>query len=96
MAAKITIDLPAALNNLIGKEESISLEADTPEQAMSRLGKRYPKLREILLNEAGELRNRLVFPLFLNSSPISRAHGEMGQKLRDGDLLVLLAPISGG
>ena len=95
MLAKVSIILPTMLEDRIGDRGPIQLEAETSFQAIILLVQKYPQLRDVLINDEGGFRGRMI-QLFLNNVQLDRVHGEMGRSLVDGDVLALMAPVSGG
>ncbi|MEA2599336.1 MAG: hypothetical protein QOF89_328 [Acidobacteriota bacterium] len=95
MSAKIKVEVSSFLGGLTSPDRVVFMEADTPDEAMVRLAARFPRLREVLLNEAGHVRGGGV-ALFINSRQLSMIQGGMHAKLCDGDELAVVTPISGG
>jgi molybdopterin synthase sulfur carrier subunit len=92
---KITIKVFANLREIIGQEElKIDIASgDTVGNALSKLIKNYPALKEIIFNEKGEVSRYLN--VFINGRNIRAAKG-LDTILKEDDKIILFPPLGGG
>ena len=75
------------------REELDLPEDSTPMDFVMKVVEKYPSLKGILLTEGGELKKNLL--ISVNAEVVPR--GELKERrLREGDEVVILPPISGG
>ena len=90
----ITVKIPAPLRPLTQNQAEIALEAPaTVGAAVEELTRRFPGLKDRLLDDKGALRRYIN--VFRNDEDI-RAAGGLGAALRDGDRLSVVPAIAGG
>ncbi len=90
----ITVKIPAPLRPLTQNLSEVALEsAATVGAAVEELSRRYPGLRERLLDDKGGLRRYVN--LFRNDQDV-RSAGGLEAKLSDGDRLSVVPAIAGG
>ncbi len=91
---KLTIELTKPFSDAVGnKELAMDFEGSTLEELLSALSEQYPKLKKEFYDENGEVTYYMV--AFVNDKPVSSLDGP-NTRLKDGDRVVLLVPISGG
>ena len=90
----VTVKIPAPLRPLTQGQAEVSLEnAPTVKAAVEELSRRYPGLRERLLDDKGALRRYVN--IFRNDEDIR--HGKSLQTaLSEGDKLTIVPAIAGG
>ncbi|MBS2020867.1 MAG: MoaD family protein [Deltaproteobacteria bacterium] len=90
----ITVKIPAPLRPLAQNQSEVALEAaNTVGAAVDELGKRFPGLKDRLLDDKGGLRRYVN--LFRNDEDV-RASGGLTTALKDGDRLAIVPAIAGG
>ncbi|MFL5457207.1 MAG: ubiquitin-like small modifier protein 1 [Myxococcales bacterium] len=90
----VTVKIPAPLRPLTQGQAEVSLEnAPTVKAAVEELSRRYPGLRERLLDDKGALRRYVN--LFRNDEDVRHAQG-LGTALKEGDRLTIVPAIAGG
>ena len=90
--SEVTIDLPSMLAGVIGRS-TLTVEADTLEQALSRAFLEVPTLRDHVCDETGSFRPHVL--CFLNDTN-SRWLDDLDRPVRDGDRITFLQAVSGG
>jgi len=90
----VTVKIPAPLRPLTQNQSEVALEsAATVGAAVEELSRRFPGLRERLLDDKGALRRYVN--LFRNDTDV-RGAGGLEAKLNDGDRLSVVPAIAGG
>lgn len=89
---RVTIDLPSLLAGVTG-ERSLTVEADTLNQALERAFVQAPTLRGHLYDESGGFRRHVL--CFLNETN-TRWFEDLDRPLREGDCITILQAVSGG
>ncbi len=88
-----SIQIPTALRQYAGEQDTIEVPAGTVDEAMSALVERYPDLRKHLYTEGGALRN--FVNLYVNDEDVR--YLERGKTpLGTGDSLMIIPAIAGG
>lgn len=85
--------VPSLINDCTGGRSFFQLEADTLEQALSRLVETYPLLRIHLYKEDGSLREHVL--IYYNDDNLAWIANK-DIPLQDGDRLSVLQAVSGG
>ena len=91
----ITLKYFATIRDIIGKkEESLSLKkGHSVMDLLIKLAEIYgEKISQFIFDEKGEIRENLTF--LINGQAIKNEN--LNRKLKDGDVFVILPPISGG
>jgi molybdopterin converting factor small subunit len=89
----VTIHLPAALRRYCNGLADVPVQAATVRAALSGLETTQPALYRNLCDERGGLRRHLN--VFVNSSHMRDRNG-LDTPLSDGDVVTILAAVSGG
>jgi molybdopterin synthase sulfur carrier subunit len=90
----ITVKIPAPLRPLTQNQAEVALEsAATVGAAVEELSRRFPGLREKLLDDKGALRRYIN--LFRNDTDV-RSAGGLAATLSEGDRLSVVPAIAGG
>ena len=90
----VTVKIPAPLRPLTQNQSEVSLvEAASVGAAVDELGRRFPGLKDRLLDDKGALRRYVN--LFRNEEDV-RAAGGLLAALKDGDRLAIVPAIAGG
>ncbi|MCK6460001.1 MAG: MoaD/ThiS family protein [Planctomycetes bacterium] len=91
--ARVTIDLPSMLGNVLGGVRRIEAEGDTWTQALDDAFRKLPALRVHVCDETGALRRHVL--CFVND--VNTRFGEgPPPRLRDGDRITIMQAVSGG
>jgi len=90
----VTVKIPAPLRSLTQNQAEVTVEnAATVQAAVDELSRRFPGLKERLLDDKGALRRYVN--IFRNEEDIR--HGKSLQTaLSDGDKLTIVPAIAGG
>jgi len=91
MPAKVTVRLFHELRSQLGESE-IKLEAATVNEAVQSLISRESAVKDLLFDSHGTLRRYTLF--YVNNTVLDPP--DLGRKLNDGDLLLLVPPAAGG
>ena len=90
----ITVKIPAPLRPLTQNQSEVAVEnAATVQAAVDDLSRRFPGLRERLLDEKGGLRRYIN--IFRNEEDIRHARA-LATALSEGDKLTIVPAIAGG
>ncbi len=90
----VTVKIPAPLRPLTQNQAEVALEsAATVGAAVEELSRRFPGLRERLLDDKGNLRRYVN--LFRNDTDV-RSAGGLTAALSEGDRLSVVPAIAGG
>jgi molybdopterin converting factor small subunit len=90
--AKVTIDLPSMLGNVLGGVRRIEAVGDTWTQALDDAFRKVPGLRVHVYDETGALRRHVL--CFVND--VNTRFGDAPARLRDGDRITIMQAVSGG
>jgi molybdopterin synthase sulfur carrier subunit len=89
----VTIHLPTALRKYCGGAADVPVPAGTVRDVLRALEKAQPSLYVNLCDETGKVRRHLN--VFVNSDHMRDRDG-LETPLRDGDVVTILAAVSGG
>jgi len=89
----VTIHLPTALRKYCGDSADLPISASTIQAALRELQSTQPSLYVNLCDETGAVRRHLN--VFVNSDHMRDRDG-LDTALRDGDVVTILAAVSGG
>ena len=89
----VSVKIPAPLRPLTQNQAEVSVEAATVAAAVEELSRKFPGIRDRLLDDKGGLRRYVN--LFRNDEDV-RAAGGLAATLRDGDRLSVVPAIAGG
>jgi len=89
----VTIHLPAALRKYCGGSADVPVSASTIQAALRELQKTQPALYVNLCDETGAVRRHLN--VFVNLDHMRDRDG-LDTALKDGDVVTILAAVSGG
>jgi molybdopterin synthase sulfur carrier subunit len=90
---KITVSIPAALQEYVGDTSEVEVDASTVEEVLMKLDGVFPGLKSFLLNENRVLRRYVN--IFVNKDDIRSGDG-LRTKLKDGDRVHIIPAIAGG
>ena len=90
----VTVKIPAPLRPLTSNQSEVAVEnANTVSAALEELSRRYPGIREKLIDDKGGLRRYVN--LFRNDEDIRHGQG-LATALKEGDRLTIVPAIAGG
>jgi len=90
----ITVKIPAPLRSLTANQSEVAVEnAATVQDVLEELSRKYPGLKDRLLDEKGALRRYVN--LFRNDEDIRHGRG-LATSLAEGDKLTIVPAIAGG
>src|SRR5581483_2975225 len=90
----VTVKIPAPLRPLTANQGEVAVEnAGTVQAALEELSRKYPGLKDKLLDDKGALRRYVN--LFRNEEDARHAQG-LGTALKEGDRLTIVPDIAGG
>ena len=89
----VTVRIPQLLRNLTNGDREVQVEASTLAEAIEELERRYPGLRQRLINSDGEL-HRYV-NLFVNDQDV-RFLGGLQATLPEGAEIAIVPAMAGG
>lgn len=90
--ARVIIKLYTTLRQKIGKSE-IELESKTLKEALEKIIQKNYELRDIIFEKKGKVKGYFVITInsdVIDNSKISRI------RLKDGDIINIFPPVSGG
>jgi len=90
---QIEVSVPLLISDCTDGRSRFALEADTLDEALERLGERYPLLKRHLYTEQGEVRKHVL--LYYNEENIAWLD-RLDLPLKEGDRLRVLQAVSGG
>jgi MoaD family protein len=91
---KLYIEFTKPFSDAVGlRNVEVEFDGTNVGHLLSFLTEEYPKLKNELYTDAGELTDYVI--LFVNDKPIS-ALEELETKVMDGDKIMLFFPVSGG
>src|SRR5260370_35327877 len=90
----VTVKIPAPLRPLTANQGEVAVEnAGTVQAALEELSRKYPGIKDKLLDDKGALRRYVN--LFRNDEDVRHAQG-LGTALKEGDRLTIVPAIAGG
>jgi molybdopterin synthase sulfur carrier subunit len=89
----ITVKIPAPLRPLTANQSEVVVEGATVQAAVDELSRKFPGLKDRLLDDKGALRRYVN--LFRNDEDIRGGQG-LATALREGDKLTIVPAIAGG
>ena len=89
----VTVHLPSLLERSVDGARRVTVQATTLQGAIDALMQRFPKLKPLLFQADGELREHVL--IFYNDENI-RWLDSLDVPLRQGDSLTVLQAVSGG
>jgi len=90
----VTVKIPAPLRPLTANQSEVAVEnAATVQAALEELARKYPGIKDKLLDDKGALRRYVN--LFRNDEDVRHGKG-LGTELREGDRLTIVPAIAGG
>ena len=89
----ITVKIPAPLRPLTANQSEVAIEGATVQAAMDELARKFPGLKERLLDDKGALRRYVN--VFRNDEDIRGGQG-LATALREGDRLTIVPALAGG
>jgi molybdopterin synthase sulfur carrier subunit len=90
----VTVKIPAPLRPLTANQGEVAVEnAATVQAALEELARKYPGIKDKLLDDKGALRRYVN--LFRNDEDVRHGKG-LGTELREGDRLTIVPAIAGG
>jgi len=89
----VTVRIPSALRAYTDGEGSISVSADTVDDAFEKAVEQYPELAQHIYDDDGQLRN--FVNAYLNEEDIRELDGGR-TGVSDGDTIVIVPSIAGG
>jgi MoaD family protein len=90
---KVTVTIPAALRQYARENSQVDIDVTTVEEALMKLEKLFPGLKDFLLDESQGLRRYVN--IFVNNDNIRSGAG-LTTKLKDGDRVNIIPAIAGG
>jgi len=91
MVAKVRVRLFHELRNQLGQSE-IEIEAATLKDVVQSLINMHSSVKNLLFDSQGRLRGYTLF--YVNNSVLNPP--DLGRKLNDGDVVLLVPPAAGG
>jgi len=90
----VTVKIPAPLRPLTANQSEVALEnAASVQAALDELGRKYPGIKDKLLDDKGALRRYVN--VFRNDEDVRHAEG-LATALKEGDRLTIVPAIAGG
>jgi len=90
----VTVKIPTPLRPLPANQGEVAVaNAATVQPALEELARKYPGIKDKLLDDKGALRRYVN--LFRNDEDVRHAKG-LGTELREGDRLTIVPAIAGG
>lgn len=90
----VHVKIPAPLRPLTANQAEVALDnAGTVGSALEELTRKYPGIKDKLLDDKGALRRYVN--LFRNDEDVRHAQG-LGTAIKDGDRLTIVPAIAGG
>lgn len=89
----VTIRIPSLLRGVTNGEKDVAVEATTLADALDSLERRFPGIRQRLLDDGGEI-HRYV-NLFVDDQDVRLLSG-LGTPLRDGAEIAIVPAMAGG
>jgi sulfur-carrier protein len=90
----VTVKIPAPLRPLTANQSEVALEnAASVQAALDELGRKYPGIKDKLLDDKGALRRYVN--VFRNDEDVRHAQG-LATTLKEGDRLTIVPAIAGG
>ncbi|HZX96498.1 MAG TPA: ubiquitin-like small modifier protein 1 [Myxococcales bacterium] len=90
----VTVKIPAPLRPLTANQSEVAVENATSVQAaLEELSRKYPGIKEKLLDDKGALRRYVN--VFRNDEDVRHAQG-LATAVKEGDRLTIVPAIAGG
>ena len=89
----VSIRIPSPLKKLAGGQDVVKTEGKTVGEAVQRLVRTYPDLKERLMDEQGILRR--FINIYVNGEDVRFIQG-LEMPLKEGDQLSIIPAIAGG
>lgn len=89
----VLVRIPTPLQNLVGGQSEVSVDASTLREAISRLAEQNSEFQNRLMDDKGELR-RFV-NVYVNEEDV-RFLQKLDTPLKDGDEVSIVPAIAGG
>ncbi len=90
----VTVKIPAPLRPLTANQSEVAVEnAASVQGALEELSRKYPGIKEKLLDDKGALRRYVN--VFRNDEDVRHAQG-LATALKEGDRLTIVPAIAGG
>ena len=89
----VRVRIPTPLRSLTKGVADVQVKADTVTDLIEDLERQYPRLRDRLVEENGELRR--FINIYVNQEDVRFLQGEK-TSLKDGDEVVIVPAIAGG
>ena len=91
--ARVTVELPSALDVVTGGVRTLAVEGETLAAALDDLSRKLPQLAVHLYDESGEFRQHV---LCFHNEKNTRWFDGAGVRLAEGDTIRFLQAVSGG
>lgn len=92
--ARVTLELPALLRNVVGSSGQLPVEGETLQEALEDAYGKIPALRVHLCDESGKFRPHVL--CFLNEVNARWLDRPEQHRLHEGDRITILQAVSGG
>lgn len=89
----VEVRVPAILQSAVGGQKVLRIEGRTVGEVLDRLDQQFPGLKQLLLDENGEIRRHIN--IYLNDEDI-RFLQRLETPARDGDVVSILPALAGG
>lgn len=89
----VSIRIPSPLKKLAGGQDVVKTEGKTVGEAVQRLVRTYPDLKERLMDEQGMIRR--FINIYVNGEDVRFIQG-LEMPLKEGDQLSIIPAIAGG
>ena len=89
----VSIRIPSPLKKLTGGQDVVKTEGKTVGEAVQRLVRTYPDLKERLMDEQGMIRR--FINIYVNGEDVRFIQG-LEMPLKEGDQLSIIPAIAGG
>jgi molybdopterin converting factor small subunit len=89
----VSVTIPSPLQPYTGNQDTVTVEASTVGEALTRLAAQYEGLRKHLFTEAGKLRT--FVNVYVNDEDVRFLQRDQ-TPLRDSDVLSIIPSIAGG
>ncbi len=89
----VEVRVPAILQSAVGGQKVLKIEGRTVGEVLDRLEQQFPGIKQLLLDENGEIRRHIN--IYLNDEDI-RFLQRLETPARDGDVVSILPALAGG
>ena len=89
----VTIMIPTPLRPSVNGQEKLQFEASSVQEAINALVEQYPKVKQYVIDDKGELRKFVNF--YINNTDIRDLNNAQSE-LNNGDILSIVPAIAGG